>query len=140
VNDEQWRLVEDRVRNELRNHFRPEFLNRVDEIVVFRPLSRADLGAIVDLQLQALERTLEKRHLRIELSPAARELLANQGYDPVYGARPLKRAIQRELQNPIALEVLEGRFQDNDTIVVDADGKGKLAFKRRTAAAEQASA
>jgi ATP-dependent Clp protease ATP-binding subunit ClpB len=140
VNDEQWRLVEDRVRNELRNHFRPEFLNRVDEIVVFRPLSRADLGAIVDLQLQALERTLEKRHLRIELSLAARELLANQGYDPVYGARPLKRAIQRELQNPIALEVLEGRFQDNDTIVVDADGKGKLAFKRRTAAAEQASA
>ncbi len=120
--DEAWNRVETRVRDELRNHFRPEFLNRVDDIIVFRPLSREDLGRIVDIQLRHLEAQLAARHLRLEVTPEARELLATQGYDPVYGARPLKRVIQRELQNAIALEVLEGTFTDGDTIRVERGG------------------
>jgi ATP-dependent Clp protease ATP-binding subunit ClpB len=117
-----WDRVEERVRDELRNHFRPEFLNRVDDIIVFRPLSRSDLVQIVDLQLVRLEQLLAQRSLKLEVVPEARELLAEQGYDPVYGARPLKRVIQRELQNRIALELLEGGFKEGDTIRVERDG------------------
>ena len=117
-----WDRVEERVRDELRHHFRPEFLNRVDDIIVFRPLSRADLVRIVDLQLARLEQLLAGRNLGLEVTPEARELLAEQGYDPVYGARPLKRVIQRELQNRIALELLEGTFREGDTIRVERDG------------------
>jgi ATP-dependent Clp protease ATP-binding subunit ClpB len=122
ANDEAWSRVEQRVRDELRNFFRPEFLNRVDDIIVFRPLSREDLVHIVDIQLERLERLLADRHLHLEVTPEAKELLAVQGYDPVYGARPLKRVIQRELQNPIALEVLEGNFRAGDTIMVERAG------------------
>ena len=111
------------MRDELRNHFRPEFLNRVDDIIVFRPLSKEDLAQIVDIQLQKLQDQLRARHLRLEVTPEAREALATQGYDPVYGARPLKRVIQRELQNPIALEVLEGTFREGDTIRVERAGE-----------------
>ncbi len=118
-----WERVEQRVRDELPNHFRPEFLNRVDDIIVFRPLSRSDLVRIVDLQLVRLERLLAQRHLKLEVSPEVRELIAEQGYDPVYGARPLKRVIQRELQNRIALELLEGTFNEGDTIRVERDGQ-----------------
>jgi len=117
-----WDRVEERVRDELRNHFRPEFLNRVDDVIVFRPLSRGDLVRIVDLQLGRLDQLLAARSLRLEVTPEARELLAEQGYDPVYGARPLKRVIQRELQNRIALELLEGTFNEGDTIRVERDG------------------
>ncbi len=122
ASDEAWGRVEQMVRNELPNHFRPEFLNRVDDIIVFRPLSREDLIRIVDIQLGKLEELLAARHLKLEVTPEAREFLAAQGYDPVYGARPLKRVIQRELQNPIALEVLEGNFRDGDTIRVERAG------------------
>jgi ATP-dependent Clp protease ATP-binding subunit ClpA len=117
-----WDRVEERVRDELRNHFRPEFLNRVDDIIVFRPLSRSDLVRIVDLQLVRLEQLLAARNLKLEITQEARELLAEQGYDPVYGARPLKRVIQRELQNRIALQLLEGTYHDGDTIRVERDG------------------
>jgi ATP-dependent Clp protease ATP-binding subunit ClpA len=117
-----WDRVEERVRDELPKHFRPEFLNRVDDIIVFRPLSRSDLVRIVDLQLVRLEQLLTQRGLKLELTPEARELLAEQGYDPVYGARPLKRVIQRELQNRIALELLEGGFNEGDTIRVVRHG------------------
>jgi ATP-dependent Clp protease ATP-binding subunit ClpB len=117
-----WDRVEERVRDELRNHFRPEFLNRVDDIIVFRPLSRSDLVRIVDLQLARLEELLAGRNLKLEVTPESRERLAEQGYDPVYGARPLKRVIQRELQNRIALELLEGTFNEGDTIRVERDG------------------
>ena len=117
-----WDRVEERVRDELRHHFRPEFLNRVDDIIVFRPLSREDLVRIVDLQLVRLEQLLAGRNLRLEVTPEARGLLAEQGYDPVYGARPLKRVIQRELQNRIALDLLEGTFHEGDTIRVERDG------------------
>ncbi len=122
TSDQAWARVEQGVRDELRNFFRPEFLNRVDDIIVFRPLSQEDLKQIVDIQLHKLEDQLAARHLKLEVAPEARELLAAQGYDPVYGARPLKRVIQRVLQNPIALEVLEGNFQDGDTIRVERDG------------------
>ncbi len=135
-----WDRVEQRVRDELRNHFRPEFLNRVDEIVVFRPLNRADIAAIVDLQLTLLERQLEKRHLGLRVSPEARAQVAVRGYDPVYGARPLKRVIQHDLQNPIAMELLEGVFHEGDTVVVEANGDGALRFTRQPATADAAGA
>jgi ATP-dependent Clp protease ATP-binding subunit ClpB len=122
ADDRGWLAVEERVRDELRNSFRPEFLNRVDDIIVFRPLSRDDLAEIVDIQLRHLERLLAGRHLRLQVTPEAREFLADRGYDPVYGARPLKRVIQRELQNPIALEVLEGTFHEGDTVRVEREG------------------
>jgi ATP-dependent Clp protease ATP-binding subunit ClpB len=120
--DAGWERVEERVRDELRNHFRPEFLNRVDDIIVFRQLSREDLVQIVDLQLAKLRQTLAERHIGLEVAPEAKMLIAAQGYDPVYGARPLKRVIQRLLQNPIALELLEGNFHEGDNIRVERDG------------------
>ena len=117
-----WDKVEQRVRDELRNHFRPEFLNRVDDIIVFRQLSREDLVQIVDLQLARLSRMLAERHMFLEVTPEAKALIAAEGYDPVYGARPLKRVIQRLLQNPIALELLEGNFREGDIIRVEREG------------------
>ncbi|HUR94141.1 MAG TPA: ATP-dependent chaperone ClpB [Gemmatimonadales bacterium] len=139
ADDTAWAGVEQRVRDELRNHFRPEFLNRVDDILVFRPLDRDDLARIVDIQLRQLEETLAQRHIRLEVTPEARELVATQGYDPVYGARPLKRVIQRELQNPMALEILGGNFGDGDTIRVERAGE-HLRFVRGSAVPERASA
>jgi ATP-dependent Clp protease ATP-binding subunit ClpB len=138
-NEAAWGRIEQRVRDELRNFFRPEFLNRVDEVIVFHQLSREDLVAIVDLQLEHLRRLLAERHLGIEVTPEARQLLAEQGYDPVYGARPLKRVIQRLLQNPIALEVLEGKYHPGDVIHVERRGDG-LRFSRRAGVAEAVSA
>jgi ATP-dependent Clp protease ATP-binding subunit ClpB len=123
----EWSAAAGRVRGELRVHFRPEFLNRVDDIVVFRPLSRGDIGQIVDLQLGHLRKLLADRKLSLEISEPARQLLAEWGYDPVYGARPLKRVIQSRLQNPLALEVLEGRFTEGDIIRVGA-AEGQLTF------------
>jgi len=139
ADDRAWLAVEERVRDELRNNFRPEFLNRVDDIIVFRPLSREDLAEIVDIQLRHLEKLLAGRHLRLEVTPEAREFLADRGYDPVYGARPLKRVIQRELQNPIALEVLEGTFHEGDTVRVAREGD-HLRLAQGTAVPERASA
>jgi ATP-dependent Clp protease ATP-binding subunit ClpB len=134
-----WARIEQRVRDELRNHFRPEFLNRVDDIIVFHPLTREDLVHIVELQLRRLGQLLAGRHLKLEVTPEARAFLAEQGYDPVYGARPLKRVIQRELQNPIALEVLEGVFREGDTIRVERAGD-RLRLVRATPVPEMASA
>ncbi|MEO7477087.1 MAG: AAA family ATPase, partial [Gemmatimonadales bacterium] len=134
-----WAGVEQRVREELRRHFRPEFLNRVDEVIVFRPLTREDLGRIVDIQLRHLEDLLAPRHIRLEVGADARELLAARGYDPVYGARPLKRVIQRELQNPIALELLAGTYGENDVVRVERDGE-HLRFVRGGTVPERASA
>ncbi|MFL5495407.1 MAG: AAA family ATPase, partial [Gemmatimonadales bacterium] len=139
ASDEAWGRVEQRVRDELRNHFRPEFLNRVDDIIVFRPLSREDLIQIVEIQLRHLDALLAARRLKLDVTPEAREFLAVQGYDPVYGARPLKRVIQRELQNPIALEVLEGNFREGDTIRVERAGD-HLRLTRGVAVPEMASA
>jgi ATP-dependent Clp protease ATP-binding subunit ClpB len=113
----------------LRDHFRPEFLNRIDEIVEFKALSRDQLGEIVELQLQRLRERLAERELRLELTDSAKEALAEAGWDPAYGARPLKRAIQRLLENPLALRLLEGDFGPADTIRVDAQN-GDLAFTK----------
>jgi ATP-dependent Clp protease ATP-binding subunit ClpB len=112
----------------LREFFRPEFLNRVDEIVEFKALERDQLAAIVDIQLERLRGRLAERGLRLELSDAAKELLAEAGWDPAFGARPLKRAIQRLIENPLALRLLEGDFGEGDTIVAEARD-GELVFE-----------
>ena len=118
--------------------FRPEFLNRIDEIVEFEPLTRQQIAEIVELQLRRLRERLAERGLRIELTDAAEEALAEAGWDPTYGARPLKRAIQRMLENPLALRLLEGDFGEGDTVRVDAQN-GELVFEK-TRVAEPAAA
>ncbi|MSR01937.1 MAG: ATP-dependent chaperone ClpB [Gemmatimonadetes bacterium] len=122
VGGSEWAGVEERVRGELRQHFRPEFLNRVDDIVVFHPLGRDHIARIVDLQLVHLEAMVQAKGLAFQVDSAAREFLANRGYDPVFGARPLKRVIQRLLQNPIAQAILAGSFEPGDTVAVTRDG------------------
>ena len=114
-------------------HFRPEFLNRIDEIVEFQPLSKEQIGEIVELQLRRVEARLAERGLRLELTDAAKETLAEAGWDPTYGARPLKRAIQRLLENPLALRLLEGDFAEGDLIRVDTQD-GELVFEKARAA------
>jgi len=135
-----WALVETQVTNALRQHFRPEFLNRVDDIIIFRPLGEEELGTIIELQLRKLERLLADRKLTMEITPAAKHVIATEGYDPAFGARPLKRAVQRLLQNPLAMAVLEGRFGEGDHIVVGADENGQLTFEKAGARREAASA
>jgi ATP-dependent Clp protease ATP-binding subunit ClpB len=114
---------------EMRDRFRPEFLNRIDEIVVFEPLTREQIAEIVDHQLERVRERLSERGITLELTDAAKEALADAGWDPAYGARPLKRAIQRLVENPLALRLLEGDFGDGDTIRVDAHD-GELVFER----------
>jgi ATP-dependent Clp protease ATP-binding subunit ClpB len=123
-------VVEAQVMGALRQHFRPEFLNRVDDVIVFRPLGKGEIEHIIDLQLARLEKLLADRKLSLQLTPEAREILATEGYDPAFGARPLKRAIQRLLQNPLAMAVLEGKFSEGDHIVVGVDPKGELTFTK----------
>jgi ATP-dependent Clp protease ATP-binding subunit ClpB len=118
------------VTDALREHFRPEFLNRIDEIIFFHALDREHMKRIIDIQLAGLIRRLEERKIHVELTDAAKEYLVREGYDPTYGARPLKRAIQRRVLDPLALRVLEGDFLEGDTVVVDASGDG-LAFQKR---------
>jgi ATP-dependent Clp protease ATP-binding subunit ClpB len=115
----------------LQTRFRPEFLNRIDEIVIFHPLTRDHLAGIVDIQLRRVSRLLAEKGYQLEVSEAAREFLAEVGYDPDFGARPLKRAIQRELQDPLALKILSGEFQQGETIRVDR-GKSGLVFSAVT--------
>jgi ATP-dependent Clp protease ATP-binding subunit ClpB len=128
VTDEK--VMKERVMEALRLHFKPEFLNRVDDILIFHRLTLDQLRQIVVLQAARLARLLEERQMRLELTDRAKEFLANEGYDPVYGARPLRRAIQRHLQDKLAPLILEGKFKEGDTIVVDADGAG-LIFQRQ---------
>ncbi|HYT05844.1 MAG TPA: ATP-dependent chaperone ClpB, partial [Gemmatimonadales bacterium] len=133
---ENWEQVETKVLELLRQTFRPEFLNRVDDTIIFRPLSSEDIGKIVDLQIARFERLMTDRKLGLEVTPAAKQLLVAEGYDPVYGARPLKRAIQRLLQNPLALAVLEGQYGEGDRVRVDRAKDGThLAFERIPASA-----
>ncbi|MGH3065836.1 MAG: ATP-dependent Clp protease ATP-binding subunit, partial [Gaiellaceae bacterium] len=117
-----------RAQNELRDRFRPEFLNRVDEVVSFEALTREQLAYIVELQLARLRERLAERQLSLEVTDVAKELLAEEGWDPAYGARPLKRAIQRLVENPLALELLEGRFTEGNVVSVDARD-GELVFE-----------
>jgi ATP-dependent Clp protease ATP-binding subunit ClpB len=136
--EREWALVETEVMAALRQHFKPEFLNRVDDIIIFKPLSMEQLERIVDLQLERLQQLLSERKITLDVTPGAKRLLANEGYDPVYGARPLKRAIQRLIQNPLALAVLEGRFNEGDHIVVTPGPGGTLNFERVAAGKEAA--
>ena len=129
--------MEKRVNEALRGHFRPEFLNRLDESIIFHSLKQDELRQIVELQVNRLAKRLEDRKLGLRLEPAALDWLAAVGYDPVYGARPLKRAIQRQLETPIAKAILAGSFADGSTIAVDVEGEGdgsKLRFRRAEAA------
>ena len=119
---------------ELRDTLRPEFLNRIDEVVIFTSLGRDELARIVDIQLGHLRRRLEARRLNLEVSDAGKSLLAREGYDPTFGARPLKRTIQRLVQDPLALKLLEHEFAEGDTVTVDAEGNG-IAFRRVAAVA-----
>jgi ATP-dependent Clp protease ATP-binding subunit ClpB len=121
--------LDDRVRGELRQHFRPEFLNRVDDIIIFHSLDEAQIARIVEIQLARLDQRLAQQHLTLEWTPAAKALLAREGYDPQFGARPLKRAIQEKLLNPLSVKLLEGEFQTGDRIEVDA-ADSKLVFRR----------
>jgi ATP-dependent Clp protease ATP-binding subunit ClpB len=113
-----------RVTDALRAQFRPEFLNRVDETVIFKSLSLDQIKEIVGIQLRRLKELLSELKMDVELTDAAREMIAREGFDPVYGARPLKRALQREVQNPLAVRILEGEFEDGDTILVDVKDGG----------------
>jgi ATP-dependent Clp protease ATP-binding subunit ClpB len=116
----------------LRAHFKPEFLNRVDEIIVFHALSREQLRSIIDIQLHGLMKRLEERKIRIELTDKAKDLLIAEAYDPIYGARPLKRTLQRQILDPLALRVLQGEYREGDAVRVDASA-GELQFSRAEA-------
>jgi len=131
-NEEEMRR---RVMSELDSHFRPEFLNRIDEIVIFHSLTKEDLAQIVDIQFRYLQKLLSQRKIEIELTDAARDYLAETGYDPVYGARPLKRVIQREVQDELAMHILQGDFIDGDRVLIERDGTGGLVFEKIEGAA-----
>jgi ATP-dependent Clp protease ATP-binding subunit ClpB len=122
-----------RVTDALRSQFRPEFVNRVDDIIIFHTLTRNELREIVSIQLQRIRRLLAEQKISLELSSKAIAYIADVGYDPVYGARPLKRAIQRELENTIATKLLENTFLEGDTIMVDCVDNG-LTFQKKDAA------
>jgi ATP-dependent Clp protease ATP-binding subunit ClpB len=123
------------VMDALREHFRPEFLNRVDEVVLFHPLGREHIKDIIGIQLRNLMKRLEERKIQVELTDAAKNQLVDEGYDPVYGARPLKRTLQRRLLDPLAMRVLQGEFRDGDRISVDAGADGLKFEKRETVGA-----
>src|SRR5262249_48085601 len=114
----------------LHSNFKPEFLNRVDDVIVFRPLGKDQLVKIIDLRLEDLRRLLAERKISIELTDAAKDLLFAEGFDPNFGARPLKRAIQKMVQDPLALEILDSDVLHGDHVIVDADKKtGKMTFQ-----------
>jgi ATP-dependent Clp protease ATP-binding subunit ClpB len=119
---------QEHVLEEVRATFRPEFINRVDELIVFHPLGKDEIAGIVDIQLRQLQERLADRKLSVDLTPAARDYLATKGYDPAYGARPLKRLIQREIQDVLALKLLGGEIREGDQVEIDRDGDG-LVFR-----------
>jgi ATP-dependent Clp protease ATP-binding subunit ClpB len=119
-----------RVMEAMRAHFKPEFLNRVDELIIFHGLGIEEIKAIVEIQVKKLEQRLLERRIQLKMTEKAKGWLAKEGFDPAYGARPLKRVIQKEIQDRLALKILEGKFKEGDTIAVDVDDKkGELVFK-----------
>jgi len=119
------------VKRQLETHFRPEFLNRIDEVIIFRPLAKETILKITDLQIELLRKRLADRKIGIELTDKARAALGEKGYDPVYGARPLKRVIQQEIQNPLAMRILSGETREGETVEVDVDAKGAFTFSKK---------
>ena len=122
--------VKEAVFTELRSSFRPEFLNRIDETIIFDRLNKEELGSIIGLQLDRVCERLAKQGLGLDLSVKVRDYIALQGYDPTYGARPLKRAIQRYLLDPLSLDVLDGKFVDGDTIYAELDDSQGVVFSK----------
>jgi ATP-dependent Clp protease ATP-binding subunit ClpB len=119
-----------RVMDAVKAHFKPEFINRVDELVIFHGLGMNEITAIVEIQVKKLEQRLLERQIRLKMTDKAKEWLAKEGFDPAYGARPLKRVIQREVQDRLALMILEGKFKEGDTVTADVDPKkGELVFR-----------
>ena len=116
--------MEKRVMDALKAHFKPEFLNRVDDVMIYHQLERSQIGHIAELQLERVKKLLAEKRLDLDVTSGAVELLSDRGYDPQYGARPLKRVIQRMLQDPLAIQLLEGRFPEGSKIRVDADQAG----------------
>ena len=132
--EREYENIQDSVRQDLRNHFRPEFLNRIDDIILFKNLRRDQIHNIVDVQLKELRKRLSERNMSLELSEKVKDLLAEKGYDPVFGARPLKRAIQKYMQDPLSMKILQGDFLDGDKIEVNLNGQNdSLIFKKRFA-------
>jgi ATP-dependent Clp protease ATP-binding subunit ClpB len=125
--------VREQVMAVVRSSFRPEFLNRVDEIILFHRLKRSDMGRIVDIQVARLQKLLADRKITIKLESSARDWLADKGYDPAYGARPLKRVVQKSIQDPLAERILSGTIKDGDTVAISATKRG-LAFNGQVAA------
>ena len=134
-----FRETERRAREALERAFRPEFLNRVDEIIVFQPLTKEDVLKIVDIMLSRLNKHLESQRVQIEVTDAAKEFLAEEGYDPKFGGRPLARAIRRYVENPLSGRIIGGEFGPDDTVVVDRaeDGRDELLIETKVAAARQ---
>jgi ATP-dependent Clp protease ATP-binding subunit ClpB len=128
-NDERVRA---QVMESLRQQFRPEFLNRIDDIIIFQNLKLADIKRIVEIQLRSLSARLADRGVNLELADAAKEYLANRGFDPVYGARPLKRTIQKEIIDPLAVRILNGDFIQGDAVIADVQN-GEIAFGKKKA-------
>ena len=126
---DDYQVVKLAVLGEVKSYFRPEFINRIDEVVVFHALSESHIASIARIQLQALEKRLAQMEMKLDVSDAALAEIAKAGFDPIYGARPLKRAIQSELENPLAKEILSGRFAPNDTIRVDVQN-GTFGFEK----------
>ncbi|MBE0712974.1 MAG: AAA family ATPase, partial [Candidatus Aminicenantes bacterium] len=126
-----YEAMEKEVRKVLEAHFKPEFLNRIDEVIIFRPLPKSAILQIVGLQLELLGKRLADRKIGLDVSKEAKELLADRGFDPIYGARPLKRTIQKEVQNPLAMKILAGEFGEGDTVEIGVNKKGELGFKKK---------
>jgi ATP-dependent Clp protease ATP-binding subunit ClpB len=128
--EDDFEKASQQVMNQLHTHFRPEFLNRVDDIIVFRPLGKDQLVKIIELRLEDVRRLLADRKISLELTDAAKDLMFTQGYDPNFGARPLKRAIQKLVQDPLAMKILDGEILHGDHVVVGVDKKaGKMKFE-----------
>ena len=126
-----YQKIEEKIREILKQHFRPEFLNRIDEIIIFKPLTKEALLKIVEIQILNLAKRLAEKKLKIKLSERAKELLAEKGYDPVFGARPLKRTIQREIENPLSMKILKGEFSEGNKIFVDVNIKNEFIFIKK---------
>jgi ATP-dependent Clp protease ATP-binding subunit ClpC len=127
----QERQLRENIESDLKRTFRPEFLNRIDEIITFSPLSKDEMGLIVELQMKEVAERLKERGLQVELTENARLWLANEGFDPAFGARPLKRALQKHVESPLSVDLLAGVFTQGDKVIVDLDETtGKLVFQR----------
>ena len=122
--------MEDKVLAELKKHFRPEFLNRVDDVIIFQSLDESEIARIVDIQLGRLEQRLSQQNLTLDVDAAAKKLLASEGYDPQFGARPLKRAVQDQLLNPLSMKLLEGEFKPGDKIKVTVKDNELVFLKK----------